>query len=309
MIKTGCAIIGAGIAGVAAAVYARRAGLDFILFEKGMLGGQLMYVGTVDNYPGLPPGSQGQEIYQNLSRTLQELDISPASSSIESVDVRGKELALTFADDTCLAEAMIVASGASMRTLEIPGETRLRGKGVSYCAVCDGFFFKDKTVAVIGGGNTAVEEAVYLSRLCKKVYLIHRRDKLRALEYLQEELRQRDNVEILWNTVVKSIEGKSFLEEVSLENSESKVTRTLALQGLFVAIGIEPNTSFVSSCLKCDQDNFIITDEEMRTSLQNVFACGDCRKRPLRQLITAAGEGAVAAISAYRYLKGNYISS
>jgi len=309
MIKTECAIVGAGIAGVAAAVYAKRSGLDFLLFNKGLFGGQLMYVGKVDNYPGLPPESQGQAISQNLTSTLQNLDIRVNSGAIDSVEAKDKELVFCSGEKTFSARTMIVASGASMRTLGIPGEKELTGKGVSYCAVCDGFFFRNKTVAVVGGGNTAVEEAVYLSGLCKKVYLIHRRDKLRALDYLQQELFARDNVEVIWDTTVTEVRGDPFVRSVGLAGQEGKDAGDLEIQGLFVAIGIGPNTEFVRGCLDCDRGGFIITDGEMRTSRENIFACGDCRKRPLRQLITAAGEGAVAAISAYRYLKGNYISS
>jgi thioredoxin reductase (NADPH) len=204
---------------------------------------------------------------------------------------------------------LIIATGASFKKLGLAGEDKFLGKGVSYCALCDGFFFKDKEVAVVGGGNTAVSEAIYLSRLCKKVYLIHRRNSLRALEYLQKELFGKDNVQIIWNTKIKEIEGQDFLEELILEDIHQGVVKSLSVGGLFVAIGLEPNTKIFKDFIEVDKEGFIVTDQEMRTSLEFINACGDCRKKPLRQLITAAGEGAVAAISAYKYLRGSYISA
>lgn len=310
MVHTDLAIIGAGIAGASAGIYAQRAGLKFMLFEKGMLGGQLMYVGTVDNYPGLQSGLGGEDIFKNLSMTLKELEVGLTNTEIHSVKVINRDIHLSSNESAeFCAKALIVATGASMRKLGVPGEPQFTGKGVSYCAVCDGFFFKDREVAVVGGGNSAVEEAMYLSGVCKRVYLIHRRKHLRALEYLQQKLIERKNVKILWNTVVREIKGDGFLEQLIMEDVLTQQVKTLSVEGLFIAVGIEPNTPFVRNEVSCDEKGFILTDEEMRTSSECIFACGDCRRRPLRQLITAASEGAIAAISAYRYLKGNYISS
>ncbi len=305
-----CAIVGSGIAGVAAAIYACRAGLKTMIFEKGMVGGQLMYVGEVDNYPGLPGATQGRQIYETLQGSLAGLELSPLNATIEKVCRENEKICLTDQQGQQYETAtLIIASGAAMKKLGLPGEDEFTGKGVSYCAVCDGFFFKDKEVAVAGGGNSAVEEAIYLSGICKKVYLIHRRDSLRALEYLQQELLARSNVEIIWNSRVREIKGDRFLQELTIEDVGDETCRSLAVQGLFVAIGIEPATGFLGGLVNCDENGFIIADEEMRASAPGVFACGDCRRRPLRQLITAAAEGAIAAISAYRFLRGSYISS
>ncbi len=301
------AIIGGGIAGISASIYAKRAGLSLYLFEKATLGGQLIYIGIVENYPGLVPMS-GAEIIDNLKRTLNHLRISPIYKEIEKIEIREKKVWLYSQDDYYVARSLIIATGAKFRKLNLPGEDKFLGKGISYCAVCDGFFFKDKTVAVVGGGNTACEEAIYLSQLCKKVYLLHRRDTLRAVEYLKRQVLEKENIDVVWNTVVKKIEGSNFLEGIVIEEVLSKKERYLKVDGLFIAIGLTPNTEIFEGVVE-GRDGFILTDEYLKTSRDFIFACGDCRYRPLRQLITAAGEGAVAAMSAYRLLRGDYISS
>ncbi|MCD6583742.1 MAG: FAD-dependent oxidoreductase [Candidatus Omnitrophica bacterium] len=301
------AIIGGGIAGISASIYAKRAGLSLYLFEKATLGGQLIYVGVVENYPGLVPMSGG-EIIDNLKRTLNQLGIFPIYKEIEKIEIREKKVWLYSQDDYYVARSLIIATGAKFRKLNLPGEDKFLGKGISYCAVCDGFFFKDKTVAVVGGGNTACEEAIYLSQLCKKVYLIHRRDTLRAVEYLKRQILEKENIDVVWNTVVKKIEGSNFLEGIGIEEVLSKKERYLKVDGLFIAIGLTPNTEIFEGVVE-RRGGFILTDEYLKTSGDFIFACGDCRYRPLRQLITAAGEGAVAAMSAYRLLRGDYISS
>ncbi|MCM8819987.1 MAG: FAD-dependent oxidoreductase, partial [Candidatus Omnitrophica bacterium] len=206
------------------------------------------------------------------------------------------------------SKALIIATGASFKKLQIKGEDEFIGKGVSYCAVCDGFFFKNKTVAVVGGGNTAVGEALYLSGICSKVYLIHRREKLRALNYLQDALFKKENVEIIYNHIVTQINGKNFVEEIILEDNENKLKKNLNVDGVFIAIGITANTQIFKDIVDIDENGFILTDENLKTSLDFIWAIGDCRKRPLRQLITAAAEGSIAALEAYKYLKTPYIS-
>jgi len=191
----------------------------------------------------------------------------------------------------------------------VEGEEDFCGKGVSYCAICDGFFFKDKIVAVVGGGNSAVEEALYLANICTKVYLIHRRDNLRAIAYLQKEVFAKNNIEIIFNAVLQRIRGSNFVETLMLEDVRTHASRELQVNGLFVAIGVTPATKIIQGIAAVDESGFIMTDEEMRTSVPFIWACGDCRLRPLRQLITAASEGATAAIGAYKYLKNGYISA
>jgi thioredoxin reductase (NADPH) len=309
MEKAELAIVGAGLAGVSASIYAKRAGLSLKLFEKGMIGGQLTYINSIDNYIGIPPGTSSVALLDNLKESLERLDIIPLYTQIEKVEVRDKEVYLYSGKDVYVACALIIATGASFKRLGLVEEERFLGRGLSYCALCDGFFFKDKEVAVIGGGNTALSEAIYLSQLCKKVYLIHRRSSLRALDYLQKELFTRDNIQIIWDTEVREIRGKESLEELILEDTRQGKVRSLAVSGLFVAVGFQPNTKIFQGLVDMDEKGFIITDEEMYTSQEFILACGDCRKKPLRQLITAASEGAVAAISAYKYLRGSYIST
>ena len=301
-------IAGAGIAGVSAAVYAKRSGLDFSIFEPQAVGGQLLSMETVDNYAGLGLGANAAQIAQELAKTLEGLDIRPVNERISKITISGKLLNLDTDGGTYKTKALIAATGASFTKLGLEGEDKFSGKGISYCAVCDGFFFKGKDVAVVGGGNTAVEEALYLSGIARKVSLIHRRDKLRALDYLQKELALKNNIEVIYNSIVVKPQGKKFLESVIVEDVLTKKQRVLNLSGLFVAIGISPATEIFKNLVSTDEKRFIITDEEMKTSSNLIWACGDCRKRPLRQLITAASEGAVAAISVYKYLKGHYIS-
>ncbi|MBN2484183.1 MAG: FAD-dependent oxidoreductase [Candidatus Omnitrophica bacterium] len=308
MEKKDLAIIGAGIAGIASGIYARRAGLTFELFEKKTVGGQLGFVGALDNYIGIVPGATGFELVSSLNETLKKMDIPPRHEDVKKIAPGTGKITVHTEAGEYIFGAVIIASGATWRTLGVAGEAEFLGKGVSYCAVCDGFFFKNKDVCVIGGGNTAVEEALYLSRLCNKVYLIHRRDRLRALDYLQKELTETKNIEVCLESELTQIKGDAFVEEVTARKKDGTVFR-FSVNGVFIAIGMEPATGFFRDVVACDEHGFIISDEEMSTSQKGIFSCGDCRRRPLRQLITAAGEGAVAAMSAYRYLKGNYISS
>jgi thioredoxin reductase (NADPH) len=310
MIKnTELTVIGAGIAGVASAVYAKRAGLELILFESAIVGGQLLFMEAVDNYVGTEFGIKGRELAQRLTKTLNDLGIETIKEEIVKAKISGKNVKLHSKDSTYNSGGLIIATGASFKKLGINGEEDFLGRGISYCAICDGFFFKDKDVAVVGGGNTAVEEAIYLSNICRKVTLIHRRNKLRAMDYLVAELSRRGNVEIVLNSTVKEIKGKDFLGEVVIENINDNKSYSLQLNGLFIAIGIKPNTEVFKDIVETDEGGFILTNEEMKSSCDFIWAAGDCRRRPLRQLLTAAAEGSVAAISAYKYLKGQYISS
>ncbi len=299
------AIIGAGIAGISASIYAKRAGCTFYLFEKNLLGGQLLYIDRIDNYPGLPSIS-GWEILNNLKKNLESLEIKPIFKEVKRVEVKDSLVNLWFDDERITVKALIISTGASFRKLGIEGEDKFLGKGVSYCAICDGTFFKGKKVVVVGGGNTAVAEALYLSQLCERVYLVHRRDKLRAIDILQRKLFEKKNIDILWNTEVVEIKGERFVEKVVVK--KDNVFSDLKVDGVFIAIGMVPNTEIFKKVVKLDDGGFVVTDENMVTSVPFIFSCGDCRRRPLRQLITASSEGAIAALSAYRYLRGEYIS-
>ena len=302
-------IIGAGIAGVSAAIYAKRSGLDALLFESKAVGGQLLFMEDIDNYVGLGLGVKGRDLAFELSKTLKELSIPVINEEIRNINLENGVLKASTADGDYYAKSLIIATGASFRKLGVNGEAEFLGKGVSYCAVCDGFFFKNKEVAVVGGGNSALEEALYLSEIAKKVTLIHRRDKLRALDYLQKQLFEKSNIEVVYNSTINEMKGSQLLKEIVLEDKESKNKSSIKVDGLFVAIGIEPNTTTSKDIVSCDEAGFIIADGNMQTSCNFIWTAGDCRKRPLRQLITAASEGAIAAMSAYKYLKGHYISS
>jgi len=303
------AIIGAGIAGVSAAVYAKRSGLNFVLFEEKAVGGQLLFMENIDNYVGIDLGSKGHELAKSLDKALVDLAIPITPEGLIKVDIQGKGIHLDTNQNNYLFNAVIVATGASFRKLGVEGEAKFLGKGVSYCAVCDGFFFKGKDVAIIGGGNSAVEEALYLSEIANKVTLVHRRDKLRALEYLQKDLFAKGNIDIIFDSVVKEVKGQDLVDEIVIESVKSGRQKSLPLSGVFVAIGINPNTMMLNDTVACDEGGFVTTDEQMKTSADCIWACGDCRRRPLRQLITAASEGAIAAIGAYKYLRGHYISA
>ena len=306
--EIGLAIIGAGIAGVAAAVYAKRSGLEFTIFESGGIGGQLLLMESIDNYIGLKLGTKGRELTESLVKTLKDLEIGITSQEILKVELEGKKIILHTSKCIYSAKGAIIATGANFAKLGFKGEAEFLGKGVSFCAVCDGFFFKGKDVMVVGGGNTAVEEAVYLAEIANKVILVHRRNELRAMEYLKKQLLAKDNIEVVFDSVVKEARGGNLLEEVLIENVKNRKSQTLATAGLFVAIGIKPNTEIFKNVVSQEEKGYIITDENMQSSVNLIWACGDCRKRPLKQLITAASEGATAALSAYKYLKGHYIS-
>lgn len=302
------AIIGAGITGVSASVYAKRAGLEFCIFEAKGVGGQLLLMEGIDNYVGLRTGTKGRELAENLVKTLKDLAIDITNEEISKVELGEKKVILYTPECVYSANGVIIATGANFAKLGFKGEAEFLGKGVSYCAVCDGFFFKSKDVVIVGGGNSAVEEALYLAEIANKVTLVHRRNELRAMEYLKKQLLAKDNIEVVFDSVVKEARGDNLLKEVVIENVEDGKSQTLAAAGLFVAIGIKPNTEIFKDIVLQEEKGFIVTDEEMQSSVDFIWACGDCRKRPLKQLITAASEGAIAALSAYKYLKGHYIS-
>ncbi|MCF7873402.1 MAG: thioredoxin-disulfide reductase [Candidatus Omnitrophica bacterium] len=301
-------IVGAGIAGVNAAVYAKRSGLNFKIFESGSVGGQLFYMERIDNYLGIKLGTKGRDLAKSLTESLSGLDISLDGQRVDKIKQQKYLFEVLTDKSKYESKAIIVATGSSFKRLGLKSETRFSGKGVSYCAVCDGFFFKGKDVAVVGGGNTAVEEALYLSNFAKSVTLIHRRDKLRALEYLQKSLYEKNNINIIYNHTIKEIVGDHKVKSLILEETTKGNKKDLVLDGLFVAIGASPNTEFCQELVSIDKNGFIITDDKMKTSNNSIWACGDCRRRPLRQLITAASEGAIASIEVYKCLRQNYLS-
>lgn len=297
------AIIGAGPAGMTAALYAARAGFQAVMFERIAPGGQLATTEHVENYPGFPDGTLGFELAWAMKRQADNFGAQTVNEEVTAVDLATSPKKLTTAFGNYEAKAVIVASGARPRKLGIELEDELRGKGVSYCATCDGNFFRGKTVAVVGGGNTAVADALYLSRICEKVYLIHRRDTLRATQIYNLRLQQAPNIEVLWNTqVVKLLADQGRLAGIKVENTVEARTTELPCEGLFIAVGNVPNTEFLGSAVQLDEGGYIVADESGRTNIPAVFAVGDVRTKMLRQITTAVADGSLAAEFAAEYL-------
>ncbi len=287
-------VIGGGPAGMGAALYAGRAGLSCLVIESNITGGQMNETDVIENYPGFEE-IQGSVLAEKMKRHAEKFGAEFHTASVVDVDFTG-QVKRIFTDDGVVitSEVVVIATGASHRKLHVPGEEEFSGKGVSYCATCDGHFFKGKTVALVGGGDTAITEALYLSNLTKKVLVIHRRDKLRAVKSLQDRAFAKENIEFLWNTIVKSIEGSEKVERLVLENKKSGETFELEIDGIFIAIGIVPNSELFRGKVNLDSQGYIITDENMETNVRGVYAVGDVRAKRLRQVITAVAEGATA---------------
>ena len=299
-------IIGSGPAGLAAAVYAQRAKLDTLVVEKAMVsGGQVLTTYEVDNYPGLP-GIGGYDLGLKFREHADRLGARFAEDEVLSIEDggRGAVKRVVCQGDTYEARALILATGAVHRKLGVPGEEELAGAGVSYCATCDGAFFRNKVTAVIGGGDVAVEDAIFLARMCSKVYLVHRRNELRAAKSLQESLLALDNVEVIWDTVADSITGDGMVKSLSVTNVKTGLKTELEVQGVFIAVGISPESRAFEGLVDMDH-GYIRAGEDTVTSAPGIFAAGDVRTKPLRQIITAAADGANAITSVERYLVEN----
>ncbi|OGW32731.1 MAG: thioredoxin-disulfide reductase [Nitrospirae bacterium GWC2_56_14] len=297
-------IVGGGPAGLAAGLYCQRAAVRTVLFEKGLIGGQIAISKEVENYPGIE-GITGFDLAEKLLHHAKGFGLQIVQEEVVSIQV-GRDLhSVQLANgDLYRTTALILAAGGSVRKLGIPGEAEYLGSGVSYCATCDGFFFRDKTVVVVGGGDTAAEEAVYLSKLAKKVYLVHRRDSLRAKMVLQNRLRAEPRIEPVWNTVVRTIEGNGReVERVMIENSISGEMKSLAAEGVFIFIGYDPNRVVVPPEVRTNELGFVVTDEKCETNVPGIFASGDLRQKFANQIVIAAGDGAVAALAASRYVE------
>ena len=299
-------IIGSGPAGLAAAVYAQRAKLDTLVVEKAMVsGGQVLTTYEVDNYPGLP-GIGGYDLGLKFREHADRLGARFVEDEVLKIEDggRGAVKSVVCQGNTYEARALILATGAVHRKLGVPGEEELAGAGVSYCATCDGAFFRNKVTAVIGGGDVAVEDAIFLARMCSKVYLIHRRNELRAAKSLQVKLLSLDNVEVIWDTVADSINGDGMVKSLSLTNVKDEQKRELEVQGVFIAVGISPESRAFEGLVDMDH-GYIRAGEDAATSAPGIFAAGDVRTKPLRQIITAAADGANAITSVERYLVEN----
>ena len=296
-------IIGSGPAGLAAAIYAQRAKLNTLVIERAMVsGGQVLNTYEVDNYPGLP-GIGGYELGMKFREHADKLGALFAEDEVVRVEDEGagKVKRVVGEKDTYEAKSLILATGAHHRLLEVPGEKELSGAGVSYCATSDGAFFRNKVTAVIGGGDVAVEDAIFLARMCSKVYVIHRRNELRAAKSLQEKLFSLDNVEMVWDSVAEEICGEGQVDSLKISNVKTGEKRTLSLQGVFIAVGITPESQAFEGLVEMEK-GYIKAGEDCATSAPGIFAAGDVRKKNLRQIITAAADGANAVTSAEHYL-------
>lgn len=299
-------IIGGGPAGLTAGLYCSRARLNTLLIEKMILGGQVMITTDVENYPGFPGGITGPELMERFQTHCQEFGLQTTTGDVQSIEDQGKIKRLIVDEKEILTRSVIIATGAEPRKLGVAGEKELIGRGVSYCATCDGAFFRNVPVTINGGGDTAVEEAMFLSRFASKVYLVHRRDQLRAVTVLQERLKANDKIEVIWNSTVESCEGdNSGLTHINLKNTQTGEESKLETQGLFVAIGVTPKTSFLQGVIDLDDSGYIITDHQYQTSVAGIFAAGDVRQGVLKQIATAVGDGATAAWAIEKYLAEN----
>lgn len=296
-------IIGGGPAGLSAAIYGSRAALKTTLIERGMPGGQAATTEIIENYPGFPQGVGGPELMMSMHEQALKFGVEVTGAEVLSLSKQGAEVVVHTDNGDLRAKAVIVATGAQPSQLAIPGEAKFRGRGVSFCATCDGAFFTGKKVAVIGGGDAAVEEALFLTKLVEKVYLIHRRDQLRATKILQERALANDKIEFIWNTVPESILGNDLVEAIMLKDVLTGESKSIAVDGVFIYIGMFPNTEFLQGFLELSARNSIIVNHKMATSVPGVFAAGDVCQKSLRQVVTAVSDGAIAAVEAEKYIE------
>jgi len=302
MVKYEVIIIGGGPAGLTAGLYASRAGLKSLLMERGIFGGQIVNATLVENYPGFPQGISGAELGSLMHQQAVKYGLEVVTSEVTGITSR-ESYSIATTDGDFKAVAIIIAAGSEYRKLGIPGEERLVGHGVSYCATCDGFFFRNREVAVVGGGDTAITDALELTRHAKKVYVIHRRDQLRAGQVLQQRAFAQPKLEFIWSTVVEEIMGEESISGLKLRNVKTGQSSILKVEGIFVAVGLVPNSQQFSNTVNLDNTGYIVTDETMSTSAPGIFAAGDIRRNSSRQVAAAVGDGVTAAMSACRYIQ------
>jgi thioredoxin reductase (NADPH) len=295
-------IIGAGPAGLTAGIYAARARMKVLLLEKAVAGGQILVTDWIENYPGFPEGISGYDLAEKMRIQAEDLGLEIQTAQVHSLNLSADKKEIVLKDRTIETKSLIIASGASPKKLGI-GEDKYMGKGISFCATCDAPFFREKTVVAIGGGDTAVQEAIFLTKFAKKVFLVHRRDELRAAKILQERAFANDKIDIIWDSVVTGVDGLFGIENVHVKNLKTSEQTTLKADGCFIWVGILPNTEFLNNAVKTDEFGFIVADAKMQTSVPGVYVAGDVRDTPLRQISTAVGDAAIAAVSAEHYIE------
>lgn len=297
-------IIGGGPAGLTAGLYAARSRLDVVLVERFLPGGQVLNTDWIDNYPGFPEGVAGFALMDKMKEQVDRFELPNVMAEVRRVTPGEDMISVELEnDETLTARAMIITTGADPSKLEVEGEMQLTGHGVSYCGTCDGPFYRDQVVAAVGGGDTACEEAAYLTRFAKEVIMIHRRGSLRAQKILQERVLSNEKISMVWDTVVTKIEGHDRVDGVAVRNVNTGEEKMIPVDGVFIWVGTRPNTEFIRETVACDENGFIITDAEMATSVPGIFAAGDCRDKMLRQISTAVGDGATAAYAAEKYIE------
>jgi thioredoxin reductase (NADPH) len=296
-------IIGAGPAGLAAGLYAGRARLATVILEKGLPGGQILLTDWVENYPGFPEGIAPFDLMENFKKQALKFGAAIETDEAQAIRKDGQRWVVAGRNNDYRARAVIIATGAAYRKLDLANEERLTGRGVSYCATCDGAFFRDREVAVVGGGDNALNEAIFLTKFCRKLYLIHRRDRFRAIKILQERVFSNAKIEVLWNSVIEGIEGESRLERIIVKDVKKNRTYPLRLDGLFVSIGMDPHTGFVKGLLELNEWGEIKVDQKMSTSQPGIFAAGDVADACPKQVATAVGTGVAAALAVNDYLQ------
>ncbi|WP_321494724.1 thioredoxin-disulfide reductase [uncultured Desulfobacter sp.] len=295
-------IIGAGPAGLTAGLYAARARMNVLLIEKSVPGGQILVTDWIENYPGFPEGISGFDLAEKIKEQALSLGLTIETADVKGLDLSGTTKEVILKEKRIKTKSLIIASGASPRKPGV-GEDKFMGKGISFCATCDGPFFRDKVVVAVGGGDTAVQESIFLTKFAKKVYVVHRRDELRATKILQERAFSNDKIEFLWDSVVTGMDGFFSVEKVKVKNLKTGNESEIEANGCFIWIGILPNTEFIKGEVKTDETGFILVDSKMQTNVPGVFAIGDVRDTPLRQIATAVGDGAIAAVSAEHYVE------
>jgi len=295
-------IIGAGPGGLTAGLYAARARMNVLLIEKAVPGGQILVTDWIENYPGFPEGISGFDLAEKIKEQALALGLEIETAEVQGLDLSGTTKEIILKEKRIKTKSLIIASGASPRKLGV-GEDKFMGKGISFCATCDGPFFRDKVVVAVGGGDTAVQESLFLTKFAQKVYVVHRRDELRATKILQERAFANDKIEFVWDSVVTGVDGFFSVEKVNVKNVKTGDEKTIEANGCFIWIGILPNTEFIKGDVKTDESGFILVDAKMQTNVPGVFAIGDVRDTPLRQIATAVGDGATAAVSAEHYVE------
>ena len=299
-------IIGGGLAGLTAGLYANRAGLSSLLFENMFVGGQAATTYLIENYPGFEEPISGPDLSMKIESHARKFGLEIQYDEVTKIEMEGQVKRVHTENRVYESRTLIIATGAEPKTLGLAKEDEFRGRGVSYCATCDGLFYKDKDVVVVGGGDTAVEDAEFLAQYVNKVYLVHRRDSFRANKTSSDRVMANDKIKVIWDTVVEEILGDENVTGVGIRNLKTGEKSQLKADGMFVAIGIVPNNDLVKGQLKQTEAGFVLTDENMKTDIAGVFAAGDIRQKPLWQLVTAVSDGAIAAVSAQRYIIENF---